>query len=286
MRTYPEDESDEKELASLNAEPWMVELLKLNPSYVFWGPNEDYMIVKGDGWNSPIFRHSWAAFGPWKFNEFNELVNFYFEVTRAQEQCAPCDGSGYNPDTKIIADTFYNHHTQETWFPGARQVPDFLGGGYIGKQGEGWHNKITQDEVDALVAEDRLYDLTHTCDKDGWTPKGITLTAEQVNAWENSKTLGHDAINRSILIRTRAKRLGVYGLCETCSGEGKVFVMPSARVDLVLWWIHPRKGCSRGIEIRDIQKDELPSVFKFLAEAADRNAQRFKGVVEHAQRIL
>lgn len=37
MRTYPTDEYDIEALKKLNAEPWMVELLKCNPDYPFWG---------------------------------------------------------------------------------------------------------------------------------------------------------------------------------------------------------------------------------------------------------
>ena len=41
MRHYPTDEDDMKEVARLEAPTWMVEQLKLNPSYVHWGPHED-----------------------------------------------------------------------------------------------------------------------------------------------------------------------------------------------------------------------------------------------------
>ena len=46
-------------------------------------------------------------------------------------------------------------------------------------------------------------------------------------------------------------------------------------VSLVLWWTHPRKGCSRGLMVNNIQESELVSVFAFLKEAAKRNAERF-----------
>jgi hypothetical protein len=35
--------------------------------------------------------------------------------------------------------------------------------------------------------------------------------------------LVHDGINRCILVETRAKRLGVYGHCEYCDGQGDIF---------------------------------------------------------------
>lgn len=118
-------------------------------------------------------------------------------------KCVSCDGSGYNPETKKISDTFYN-------FDGSRE--------------DAWKDKITQDEVDALLAKGRLYDFTEA---------GIEHpTAEQVNAWERHdpsspvRGLGHDAINRWILIETRATRLGVWDTCKYCKGEGVIYSSP------------------------------------------------------------
>ena len=53
MRIYPSDDYDKEELERLNAEPWMVELLKCNPEYPFFGNYEDYMI-KDSGWYEDI----------------------------------------------------------------------------------------------------------------------------------------------------------------------------------------------------------------------------------------
>ena len=49
MRHAPTDDKwDREALERLNAEPWMVELLDLNPGYCSWGPHEDYMMRHGD----------------------------------------------------------------------------------------------------------------------------------------------------------------------------------------------------------------------------------------------
>ncbi len=45
----------------------------------------------------------------------------------------------------------------------------------------------------------------------------VIPSAEEVNACVSF----HDSINRWILIETRAKRLGVYGLCPVCHGKGE-----------------------------------------------------------------
>ena len=44
-------------------------------------------------------------------------------------------------------------------------------------------------------------------------------TPVEVNEW-NQRGMGHDGINRWILIETRAKRLGVYGKCPDCKEKG------------------------------------------------------------------
>jgi hypothetical protein len=256
MRTYPTDESDIKEAEKLNLEPWMLEQLKLNPEYVFWGPHEDYMGKDGQGWDSRLLRQSWAE-GKIELNDLNEVVNFYFEVGRASQPCAACDQSGLNPATKVISDTFYDHENA-----------------FIGRPSPNrWCDKITQDEVDALIEHGRLWDLTRKGSAPAHHP-----TAEEVNAWERGRGMGHDAINRWILIETRAKRLGVWGHCEHCDGDGTQFTEPAGHLNLVVWILHPRKGCSRGMEISHIEKQDLPDIYNWLRDAADRNAARFEKV--------
>ncbi len=142
--------------------------------------------------------------------------------------------------------------------------------------------------MDALVGAGRLHDLTSTfVPGTGWQKDKPNPTAEQVNTWAPTAFLGgHDAINRVICVETRAKRLGVYGRCERCAGKGYVFTAPAAVLKLTLWLLHPRKGCSRGVEIAEIREDELPAAYAYLAEAAQRNASRFAAVVALAPPVL
>lgn len=257
MRYYPEDESDREELVRLNAEPWMVEQLKLNPSYCSWGPGEDYMPGRRDNtesWRSALFFDRWDEM--FALDDLNEVVHFHFEVTRDSLECASCIRTGYNPETRKLEVDFYDFDCT----------------------GRRWCDQVTQDEVDALVHEGRLWDLTRDCTPGvGWVDKVPPHhpTADEVNAWQRTRGFGHDAINRSILVKTRAERLGVWGECEECGGHGYVYTEPAARLALVLWVLHPRKGASRGVEIREIRQDELPAVYAYLREAAARNAERF-----------
>lgn len=91
--------------------------------------------------------------------------------------CKECAQTGYNPETKKIADEFYDHDGFGTrWFYDYGFAPD--GSRAIRPPwrviGEcrAWRHNITQDEVEALVALGRLMDFTHTCVRgEGWKPK-------------------------------------------------------------------------------------------------------------------
>lgn len=177
------------------------------------------------------------------------------------EKCKPCDGSGQNPETKQIDDDYY----------------DFA------DTGRKWVYNITQDEVQALVDKDRLMDLTHT-----WTPKdrwkrredGYIPTAEEVNEWAQRPGLtGHDAINSWILIETRAKRLGVWGNCKRCGGEGETFQNATLRQ---IWknWEPTEPPTGDGYQLWETVSEGSPQSPVFataeeLAEWCETNATIF-----------
>ena len=110
MRTMPAPNCEwgQKDLKRLNAEPWMIEALSLNPDYCSWGPHEDYMSGKGKGWGSPQFLDSWKDFD-WSLDDLNECVHFYFGVERENKECHVCEGSGYHPEAQWVTKSFYRH---------------------------------------------------------------------------------------------------------------------------------------------------------------------------------
>ncbi|WP_394831687.1 hypothetical protein LVJ94_34760 [Pendulispora rubella] len=132
--------------------------------------------------------------------------------------CVACGGTGLNPATKQISDDFYG----------------------LAKPKRRWVNAITQDEVQALVDEDRLGAFTHTFVQGQYVKKDppYVPTAREVNAWSR-QGLGHDTVNQHILVRTRAKRLGVYGLCEVCTGEGELWPDDDTRKKAEAWEPEP-----------------------------------------------
>jgi hypothetical protein len=286
MRTYPNFKDkyfDAHELEVLKAHPWQLEMLKKNPSYVYWGNHEDYMSNDNGGWSSRVFLSSWKEH--FQLDEYNELVNFYFEIERVSHQCPHCDGYGLNPASKRICDDWYDFNNT----------------------GRKWHDKINDAEVKALIMAGRLTDLArptvavsnkkltttnyHFDDNTNKWMGWVTIngknrriqvkepteypTAAEVNQIEKGGALcGHDAINRNICCRTRGINEGVWGPCEYCDG-GRIYDAEHATLKLQLWFLHPRKGCSRGVMINEILEDEIPEVIKYLKEAKRRNNQRF-----------
>lgn len=298
MRSYPTADYELKDLAKLNPEPWMVDQLKLNPSYPHWGPHEDYMWKEKEGWDSRVIHESWDGFGPWSLDDYNEVVNFYFHVGRPAETCSVCGGLCYHPDAQWVSESFYSHSSPfKNRTPseeagsrlmqafGAPDLPGAIPRGTImpsaelvGRYGQlfmdfcvrtmerggAWNDDITEDEAAALIEHHRY--------KAG-------QTAAEINAEQHGRGIGHDCINRHILIETRLKRLGMPKYCELCDGDGSVYTGP-AHLALTLWVIHPRKGASRGVEVNNIRQDQLPDVYEYLHAAAKRNADRFKLVVK------
>lgn len=252
VRKLVEDERQAL-LDGLHVDPWMVDQLRLNPTYVSWGPDEGCMVVNGDGWDSSLGFDSWPACDLC-LNDLNEVVNFYFFLHRATSPCPTCtldgeaQGSGYNPETARLAASFY----QSSCPPGVRA----------------WGNQITGDEVRMLLVERRLWE---------WRGQDPERVVDEVNA-RQSRGLVHDAINLHLLIEHRAKRLGIYGLCPTCNGVGAAWAEDLGHLGLCLWLLHPRKGASRGVEVKDVRQEDLPAVYAFLHQAAERNAQRFVAV--------
>lgn len=249
MRTFPKEKYDFKDLEKLglNIKDWKVQVLKMNPSYVFWGNNEDYMVNR-DGWEKGAILNSIDEL--WELDEYNELVNFYFLLHRESVNCNDCDGQGLNKETKKIADDWYD----------------------FDRKGTRWCDNINDNEVKALWMAGRL-----KCDFK------TMPTVKEVNDWSKShKGIGHDAINRHICVKARAESLGVYGHCEKCHGEGYIYTEEKVHLQLQMWFLHPRKSASRGVILTNIEKDDLPKIIEYLKEAKKRNNKRFSklGVIK------
>jgi hypothetical protein len=253
MRNYdPTSEYDRDDAKRMGAKPWQLELLALNPDYCSWGPHEDYMIQRegGDqGWGGNQFYDSWKDFGPWGVDDLNVCANFYFSVERDSKECPTCGGNGYHPDAQEVVNTFYRHQNA---------------------RGISWSDKITQDELDVLIAEGRI--------KEGASLADVNAANSYSRRPGSGFGHSHDAINRCILIEQRLKRLGLPKTCPACEGTGHVYTAPEPHVTLTLWWLHPRKGAQRAIEVKNIQQADLNDVYAFLTKAREQNDQRFSKI--------
>lgn len=182
---------------------------------------------------------------------FGKVWEGYINPYPGPLTCDLCDRSGYNAVTNQIANDFYDHD----------------GGSHR------WCDSITQDEVQALVDEGRLMDFTHTWKQgEGWKRRedGYIPTADEVNVW-NQRGLGHDAINRFILVKTRAKRLGVFGMCPKCNGEGTLPYPNEAAQKLHEEWKEYEPPTGAGYQLWETCSEGSPisPVFASADELAD-----------------
>lgn len=166
--------------------------------------------------------------------------------------CQTCEQTGLNPASLSLEKTFYdNEGCGSRWAYDYGFAPD----GQAAKKAPWrilgttlrWCNKITQEEVNHLAAEGRLMDHTHTwSQEDGWKVRedGHIPTAQEINeAQDMSGLRSHDAINRGILVKFRASKMGVYGLCEHCHGDGELWKDEAAKAAYEEWEPeYPRQG--------------------------------------------
>lgn len=241
---YPGDDYNKRLVEWIAPEEWMVECLKMNPNYTSWGPYEEYMSKNDDGgWDNPMIFKTWKEFGPLKLDKYNEIVNFYFEIERKSEPCEFCGESGLNENAKIF---------HETWECNNETICE---------------NTMTQIALDALWEHDFL--------KKKFKAKP---TLEEFIAWSVTRQ-GNIELSYLISCELNNKNNGYFSHCKKCKGHRRNFTEPEAKLGLVLWILHPRRGCSRGFHIKKIQREELPNVVKLLQEAAQRNSDRFSKLI-------
>jgi len=308
MRYYPDmdDEYDRTEVEEIGAKRWMLDALRFNPSYMGWGPHEDYMAQRpgeDHGWRSNVFVDDWPSF-KWEPDDLNIIANFYFHIDRESRPCEACGGTGLSPDAQWVFNSWYRHKSpfyqqnlddvrvslfmehicggvsaEGTVKAGqataSQTAPGTSSGNYddpglramVEKYGEPfrehvasavqnggeWSAALTQDEADAL-----------------WEGKRLGLqftekpTAEQVNLMAKSGPMFHDGINMSICCNQRCKRLGIPVPCTKCKGHSYVYTVPEPRLELVLWVLHPRKGCGRAVVVKSIKEEEVRLAMAFL----------------------
>lgn len=193
----------------------------------------------------------------------------------SSQNCKSCEGSGLNKETKKLSDDWYTHLRTD------------------GKEGWGMH--LEQEDVQALIDKDRLWDFTRrprtpkqeaivkkkiADGGNSWLPEsnGYIPTAKEVNEW-NRKGMGHDSSNHWYCFEARAKRLGFYGMCEYCEGEGCIWQSDKIKQLHEKWEdFEPPEG--EGYQLWETTSEGSPSspVFKtieLLCEWCADNATTF-----------
>jgi hypothetical protein len=180
------------------------------------------------------------------------------------DDCAVCGGTGYSPDARHLYDLWYgivpfdpSEAGSTPWEPtdaiiqslaqnNVERAPDFYGGpGVLSVNREAqrlcdhfnrrWSHHLSQDDVEALVAEDRLWQFTHKKGEDGRLTKFYaTPSASAVNFWSLSG-MGHDSINASVAVEARISREGKTRLCAACHGEAQVEAYPGQAAEAKAW---------------------------------------------------
>lgn len=181
------------------------------------------------------------------------------------EKCASCDGDGGSPLGRHLHARWYGDVPFDPTETGSTPLtadtpavrafaernvarsPQYYGPGpfAVGMEAQRladlfnsqWSHHLTQEDVDALVEGNRLYDFTHTWVKgDGWQPKdpAPVVTAAEVNEW-SLQGMAHDSINCWVVVAAACERAGDPGKCLVCDGHGSTERYPGQRADADAW---------------------------------------------------
>jgi hypothetical protein len=180
-------------------------------------------------------------------------------------KCEQCDGSGSSPYARYLNGRWYGYvpfnpaetgstpltpDTPEVRAFAERNVahsPEYYGTSELAIQREArrlcglwngmWSHHLRQEDVDVLLAKDRLRDLTHRWVRgEGWQPiePAPVITAELVNRW-SLVGFGHDSLNCWAVVGATLDREGVKHTCDYCDGHGGIEKYPGQRADAEAW---------------------------------------------------
>lgn len=195
----------------------------------------------------------------------NKVWSGYLNPHYTAKECSHCGGSGYSPEAKHLADLWYGYVPFKPEDRGSipftpddeavmafatrnvTRAPEFYGSGKMAIHIEAirlcalwnnsWSHHLNSDDINALVAADRLYDFTHTFDPvNRWKKKDPAYlpTPREVNIWSISG-LGHDSINQWVCVKAECARKGVSYTCDECGGAGNHWPSPEAKQTYEDW---------------------------------------------------
>ena len=211
------------------------------------------------------------------------LIRPYAWHTRT---CEACDGTGATEASQHIVDLWYGKATfrpedrgrtaylptyPAIWKLAQRNVersPEFYGTGEEAILQEATRlcehfNKtlsahLTDADVLALVAANKLWDFTHTFSADaGWAEKSppYVPTAQEVNDW-HILGIGHDSGVPWTVAEAECDRLGVPAWCGSCAGEGSIWEASEVSDVRDAW--HPTVGEGSGYQLWEVEPGSTP----------------------------
>jgi len=194
-------------------------------------------------------------------------------------ECNNCNGSGYSKEYKELANIWYGWDNPE--------YIEIGNGKSFNKNA--WNHNLTQEDVNALLKENRLWDFVRVplnkkqkknCFENGWTKKnnGYKPTANEVNEWSR-QGMGHDSLNAWICIKARLKREKKPYLCSSCKGKGHFWQSYTIEKKAKEWkQSEPPKGKGYQLWEDTTEGSPISPVFKTLnklCEWAEINATIF-----------
>lgn len=227
-------------------------------------------------------------------------------------ECRDCRGSGSSPEANALKERWYGNDRRfrpedrgSVPFEPSHEVvqalaqrnvnhsPEYYGRGSAAVDREArrlselfntrWSHHLNQDDVDALVADGRLMDFTHTWSREtGWQPRSpaVVPLAADVNAWSLAG-MGHDSINCWVVIQAECERLGIEPLCPTCKGEGRQWDSPESKAAYDAWQEEaPPEGSGYQIWETVSEGSPISPVFETPEELARWMARNPHGVDE------
>lgn len=185
-----------------------------------------------------------------------------------EKECPDCGGRGYSPHARDLHELWYGNLPFHPAMTGSRPVtaetpavrafaernvahaPDYYGTGESAIVREGtrlaklwngmWQHHLSQEDVDALVANDQLRELTsHFVKGEGWVKNepAVKPTAQQVNEWSLGGNIltGLSSTDCYVAIKARCERDGYRDECATCNGHGSLEAYPGQRQEAEDW---------------------------------------------------
>lgn len=188
-------------------------------------------------------------------------------------ECIDCQGLGWSKDYNQLKEEWYGWNTENYKINPFRKSSRY--------NASAWNNNLTQEDVQALVDADRLWDFTRVPLNDkqketvkkkiedggnSWLPfnNEYVPTAKEVNQW-NLKGMGHDSINCSVVIKAKLKKQGKSHLCNSCNGEGEKWQDGTAKEKYKNWKEYePPKGKGFQLWSTTSEGNPMTPVFKTL----------------------